>query len=366
MRTDISGKLTFRELLKRVRETCLEAYDHQDLPFERLVEEIAPKRDPNLQPLFQVLLVLNTPDSGDEQNVNRSKVTAATTGSVGASAVGGMIYYDLTLFLSENETGLSGALHFNTELFDSETAEGMVEHFQALLNAIIDQPDNELSSISILPEQEKQLLLNEWIEEDSSPEQCIQHLVELQADRIPQTPAIIFGKDKLTYSELDEKANQLAHYLYGKGINKETVVGVFMERGLEAIVSILGILKAGGVYLPLDPNLPQQRLALLISDASPSAILSTTSLSYSIHEYANDLEVIYVDDPEIFLEKKSTDRPNIEVDPAQMAYIVYTSGSTGRPKGVMVEHRSLCYTINGQIPRFGLIQPDVQQEIITT
>ena len=257
MRTDLSGDSTFRQLLQRVRQTCLEAYAHQDLPFEKLVEELSPQRDLGVQPLFQVMFVLQNAPQAAEAAPQRAEAAA-----VGAPEPAGASNFDLTLWLTETASAMSGALQFNTDLFESGTAERMVRHFQTLLAAVVDQPDQELSGVSMLSEQERQQLLVEWNATDpASPERCIHHLVEEQVDRTPDHIAVIFEGRQLSYRELDRRANQVAHRLRALGVRPEVPVGLYLERGLEAIVGLLAILKAGGVYLPLDPGLPPERLA---------------------------------------------------------------------------------------------------------
>ena len=253
IRADLSGDCTFRQLLQRVRQTCLEAYAHQDLPFEKLVEALSPQRDLGVQPLFQVMFVL--------QNVSQDAEAAPqhVEAAIGAPEPAGASNFDLTLWLTETASAASGALQFNTDLFEFGTAERMVRHFQTLLTALADQPDQELSGVSMLSEQERGQVLVEWnqTQADYPRHLCVHQLFELQAERAPDAVAVVYEDQQLSYGELNRRANQLAHYLRGLGVGPETLVGFCVERSVEMVVGLLGILKAGGAYLPLDRTYPR-------------------------------------------------------------------------------------------------------------
>jgi len=347
MRTDLSGGATFRQLLQRVRRACLEAYAHQDLPFDRLVEELAPQRELNIQPLFQVLFVLqNTPDAGSMQHRRTQAAPAAPD-------IAGLIFYDLTLSVTESTAGLQGELHFNTDLFDRETAERFARHFRTLLENIVEDPDRSLSSLSIIPEAEQRQVLS-WASPspEAVPERCMHTLFEEVVDRHPDRVAVVFEERRLTYHELDGRANRLAHRLIAMGVRPETTVGVYLERGPEAIVALLAILKAGGVYLPLNPELPPERLSWILEDAGPIIILTLENLRSSVPSgQATMLALDAIDDE---VRGQSDCRPTNGATPRHLAYVIYTSGSTGRPKGVMIEHRSLSHVIFSQVPLFGI------------
>jgi amino acid adenylation domain-containing protein/non-ribosomal peptide synthase protein (TIGR01720 family) len=349
MRTDLSGDPSFRKLLRRVRQDCLDAYAHQDLPFENLVEELSPRRDLSVQPLFQVLFVLqNAPNAAAEPAGQRAKARVAD--NVEAA---GLIFFDLTLSLTETGSALSGGLHFNTDLFDPGTARRMVRHFQALLTSVADDPDRALSAVSMINEQERRRLLSErHASPSAAPQRCIHHLVEEQVDRAPDHLAVTFGGRELTYRDLDRRANQLAHRLRALGVRAEVPVGLYLDRGPEAIIGLLAILKAGGAYLPLDPGLPAERLTWLLTDAWPAVVVTQEALRPGLPEC--QAAILSLDDPQAGLHLEPGSRPAVEVTAGQCAYIIYTSGSTGRPKGVMVEHRGLSHTITAQLPLFDL------------
>ena len=348
LRTELGGNPSFRQLVRRVRQTCLDAYANQDLPFERLVEELAPQRNPAIQPLFQVLFVF--------QNTPRSDI-AARQRPAGASAVSGansleeLIYYDLTLMVTENDADLACSLHFNTVLFESDNADGIVRHFRQLVEVVAEEPDLCLDGVSILSNDERERLLVEWNPVDGPRrERCIHHLVEDQADRTPDRIALVFNDERVTYGELERRANQIAHGLRAMGVRPEVPVALFMERGTDAIVGLLAILKAGGIYVPLDPTLPSHRLSWYLNDVKPAFLITHSALMDSVPSC--QAVVLAIDDAQSGWEGESDGRPEVEVDPEHLAYIIYTSGSTGRPKGVMVEHRCISHTISTQIPLF--------------
>jgi len=347
LRSDLSGKPSFRELLKRVRESCLGAYSHQDIPFERVVEELAPQRELNIQPLFQVLFVLqNTPSTGEDSAQSQETI-------VSDADVAGLTFYDITLSLTEAGDHLSGTLHYNTDLFDLETAERFKRHYLMLLEHIVEAPDKPLSHEFLLHEGEKEMLLKRaQVSTMNLPVRCVHHIFEEAVDRGPEHLAVVFGNQQLSYAELDARANSLAHELIHRGVQVETTVGLCVERGIDAIVGLLAILKAGGTYVPLNPELPQERLGWMIKDAAPAVILTRDAQRSGIPEDCG--VVLSFEELEKVVQPRNTTRLGNIADPQHLAYIIYTSGSTGKPKGVMIEHRSLCHTIMGQIPLFGI------------
>lgn len=349
LRTDLSGRSGFRELLRRVRRTCLDAYANQDLPFERLVEELAPQRDLSMQPLFQVLLVLqNTPIAAEEGQRRRADAPRA-----GNPDVAGLIYYDLTLSLRETPEGIAGALHYNTDLFDEVTARRMVNQLVALLDAVTKDPDRLLSAELMIPDEERTLLLR-GLQAETCPvvRYCIHELFEQTVDRHPNKAALAFEGGRLAYRDLDGRTNHLAHALIAMGVATDRVVAVYLERGPAVIVALLGILKAGGAYLPLDPGLPRERLGMLLADAGVIAVVTSEALAGALP--AGDAGPRRLVLPHWDQQPLCERRPALPCSPGQLAYVIFTSGSTGRPKGVAVEHRGLCNTILGQIPRFGI------------
>jgi amino acid adenylation domain-containing protein len=339
LRTDLSGNPTFRELLRRVRKITFDAFSHQDLPFERLVEEIQPNRSLNRSPLFQVMLVLqNAPSSPAELaglEVTRIPVENPTA------------KFDLTLTLRAMDGGLQGSLEYCTELFDSGTIARLAGQFQVLLQAIVSDPGQRIEDVPLLTEAERQRILVEWNQTatDFPRDNCVHELFEAQAARTPEAVAVEFQEQRLTYQELNERANRLAGDLFNRGVGWETLVGLCVEPSLETIVGILGILKAGGAYVPLDPEYPASRLSLMLVDAAPVLVLTTHSLR---NRLPAGIAMIDLDTATAAVASdlnRGTALRNSEriapVGPQHPAYVIYTSGSTGAPKGVHIEHRAL-------------------------
>ncbi len=347
MRADLSGKPSFRELLARVRRTCLEAYSNQDLPFDRLVEEIAPQREPNIQPLFQVLFVLQNVPTGTSDSQMGKGLPAPADGDEG------MMFYDLTLSLVESEGSLTGKLHYSTDILNRETVESLARHFRTLLENIVSSPDTPLSTQAIISEAERALIMEHSLsDEPTEAGYCIHELFEKTVDRNPQQVAVVYQEKPLSYDQLDRKANQLAHNLIARGVVPGTAVGLLLDSGINWLIGLLATLKAGGVYIPLNPEHPQDRLDWMLEDTDLKVILTKEIFSSKVHN--QQVATIVLDQVESELILESESRPQVNIKPHDLAYIIYTSGSTGRPKGVMVEHRSLCHTITRQIPLFGV------------
>ncbi len=344
IRTDLSGHPGFRELLKRVRATCLTAYTYQHLPFEKLVDVLAPQRDLGSQPLFQVLFVHQVAASGAAE---------ADAVESGRTSLAGTAYFDLTLSLMETRSTLNGELYFNTDLFDPERMDRFVRHVETLLSVIATEPDRALSVADIMPSSERDQLLHDWNPQSSdNPDHCIHWLFEERVRQTPDQIAIHADGCDLTYRTLDERANALAWHLQELGLAPEQRVGLYMARSPDAIIGLLAILKAGGVYLPLDPGLPEDRLDWLLQDAQPSVVLTRQPRPAHVADQSITWCVIGEDSDTV--PAVSEHPPTVAVTPRHLAYIIYTSGSTGTPKGVMIEHRSLCHVIQAQIPLFGL------------
>jgi amino acid adenylation domain-containing protein len=332
LRTDLSGDPPFRALLGRVREACLGAYAHQDLPFERLVEELQPRRDPSRSPLFQVMFAL---DREPDARVELPGLTLALS-----EIDAGTAKFDLTLDLREGAEDLGGYLEVNADLFDPETAERMVGHWQTLVGAAAADPGLRLSEMPLLTPDERRRILLE-LNETSAPlpgQQCLHHLFEVQAGQTPDAVAVIDAEEQLTYGELNRRANRLAHHLRARGVGPDDLVGVCMERSAEMVVALLAVLKAGGAYLPLDPAYLTERLALMLDDARPRVILTQQRLAGRLPPSAAPLVCVDADGPAVTGEGDGNPAGGAGRD--NVAYVLYTSGSTGRPKGVAVEHRS--------------------------
>jgi aspartate racemase len=279
LRTYLSGNPSFQELLGRVREVALGAYAHQDLPFEKLVEELQPERDRSRTPLFQVMFVLqNTPTSALE-------LPGLTVNSLNIDS--GTAKFDLTLFMIETAQGLRASLEYNTDLFNVATITRMLGNFQTLLEGIVANPQQRLSDLPLLTAAEQHQLLVEWNKttKEYPQDKCIHQLFEAQVEQAPNAVAVVFEGEQLTYRELNARANQLAHYLQVLGVGPEVLVGICVERSLEMLVGLLGILKAGGAYVPLDPMYPLERLAFMLEDASVSVLLTQARLVESLPQH---------------------------------------------------------------------------------
>ena len=333
VRGDVDGNPKFSELLKRVREVVLGAYTHQDVPFERIVEEMNPERDMSRSPLFQVVLSWqNAPSSRLQlENIELSPVEVEFKS----------VRYDIELVLWEAEGQIFGHIEYNTDLYEAETMARMGRHLDTLLGSIVEDPELRLSELALLDEAESRRLLVEWNEtrSDYPRELCVHQLFEVQAERTPEARAVVCGKQHLTYAELNGRANQLAHHLISLGVGPETVVGLCLEPSLDLVVGLLGILKAGGAYLPIEPLPPQERLAYLLEDARADLLLTSNQLAENFDRQC--VRVLRLDgDPDETAEL-SRDNPSTGVTPDNLAYVIYTSGSTGRPKGVLLQHRGL-------------------------
>jgi len=333
LRTDLSGGPTFRELLARVRETSLQAYAHQDLPFEMLVEKLHPERSLNRTPLFQVMFVL--------QNTTATEVNLPQVSLRGVPVESTTAKFDLTLSMQQKGDGLRGCFEYSTDLYDATTIERMAGHFQSLLEGIILDPDKRLSELPILMEVERRQLLSETSvqAQDYAVAERLDELFVTHAMRTPKAIALVCDGRQLTYGELNARANQLAHYLQALHVGPDVLVGLCFERSLEMIVALLGILKAGGAYLPLDPAYPRERLAFMVEDARVPVLLTHSSLLDVLPRY--DGRVLYLDKDWEAIATESDKNPTTEAVPENLAYVIYTSGSTGKPKGVLVTHANV-------------------------
>lgn len=330
MRTDLSGNPGFRTLLRRVKEITLNALAHQDLPFELLVEELKLQRDMSHSPLFQVMFVLN--------NAPLGALDLAGLKMQPLEIDNGTAKFDLVLSMMERSDGLYGKLEYNTDLFQANTIERLAAHFEILLTGIVADPEQPISDLPLLTEVEKKRILQDWnIDSKRSPiRTCIHRLFEAQAERTPKAVAVVCGQQELSYRDLDEKANQLAHYLQKLGVQPEIPIGLCIERSLDLIVGILGILKAGGVYLPLDPEYPKERLAFMLEDARVPLLLTQKHLLNSLP--IEERQVVCLDTDWDLIAQEPIDKAGSNVKPEHLVYVIYTSGSTGTPKGVQITH----------------------------
>ena len=345
LRTDLSGDPGFREVLRRVREVTLGAYEHQEVPFEKLVAELQPERSLSHAPLFQVMFTLQNAGGGG------GALAGLEVSVVGAAME--IAKFDLSLVLTATPQGLRGGLNYSTELFEPGTAERMVRHLERVLEQVAADADARLSRLELLGDAERALVLEAWnrTEAEVPADRCIHELFEAQAARTPGAVAVVHEGEALPYAELNARANQLAHYLRRCGVGPEVRVGICLERSLELVVSLLAVLKAGGAYVPLDPGYPAERLEMIAADAGLALLLTVESLRGAVPAPAG-LRVVSVDAAWPAIAAESTENPARGAGPDTLAYVIYTSGSTGTPKGVAVEHASLVSHVSWFIREF--------------
>jgi amino acid adenylation domain-containing protein len=331
LRTDFSGNPTFEQLLARVREVCLQAYAHQQLPFEKIVEELQPDRDLRRNPLFEVMFELR-----------KARNQTATPGGVKVEELefdAGLAKFDLTLYMIDEGETLCGLLEYGTDLFDTATIERMLGHFQTLLEGIVSNSKQRISEFPLLTESEKHQLLAQWndTQREYPKDQCIHELFETQVEKTPDAIALVFEERQLTYRQLNVRANRFAHYLQKLGIGPEVPVGICIERSIEMVVGLLAVLKAGGAYVPVDPNYPKERQSFMLRDADARVVLTQKKFLAAI----NHPDVVPLDRDWQEIAHESDENPTSGATPENLAYVIYTSGSTGTPKGVLGHHRGV-------------------------
>lgn len=358
LRTDLSGNPTFRELLVRVRKVALQAYEHQDLPFEKLVEEINPERSVSHSPLFKVSFAF--------QNIPRQalELPGLTISSIEIEIEPAR--FDLTIYAWEDARGLTGSVVYNTDLFNASTISRMLGHLASLLRSIVRNPDQRISDLALLTEAEEHQLLVEWNDtrRDSTKDRCIHELFEAQVERCFDTVAVVFENQQLTYGELNIKANQLASYLRRLGVGRQTLIGLCVERSLEMVIGLLGILKAGGAYVPLDPAYPKERLAFMLQDAQVQIVLTQQQLLSEL-PIDHGIQLLCLDTDWAHVSQQTdTNLENITT-PENLAYVIYTSGSTGQPKGIRISHGSVVNFLSSMQREPGLADNDIVLAITT-
>jgi amino acid adenylation domain-containing protein len=336
VRAQFSEGLSFRSLLQQVRKRALGAMAHAELPFNRLVAELAPERDLSWTPLFQVVFVLHDRDGVSEV----SKVTGK--GQLGTDSS----KFDLGLFVSETKDGLDVSIEHSTDLFESATIRRIGKHFLTLLAAIGSNPDASVASLNLLTAAERRQVLYDWnnTKADYPSEKCVHELFEEQAARTPEAVAVVSEGISYSYGELNRRANQLAHYLRGLGVKPDNRVAICAERGFDLIVALLGVLKAGAAYLPLDPDYPIDRLSFMLRDSEAVAVLAQNRFLGRVLEVGPSLPVLSLDDPSPLWKgqpESNVDSGAVGLNSLHLAYVMYTSGSTGQPKGVMIPHRAI-------------------------
>jgi amino acid adenylation domain-containing protein len=334
MRTDVSGDPTFRDLLSRVREVALEAYIHRDLPFERLVEELQPPRNLGRNPLFQIAFQLSQSIAGkvDLAGVDVEEIFPRDTE---------FAQVDLSLHLRATPSAIFGYLNYSTDLFERSMIERLAGHFQTLLRGIATNPDERITCLPIFEEAERRMLLAEWngTAAELPREGSVHALFEAQVARSPEATALVFEGQRLTFAELNARANRLAHYLRSRGVGPEILVGLCVERSPEMVVGVLGILKAGGAYVPLDPTSPPERLAFMLEDAGVLILVTQQRLATRL--LGHQAQPVFLDRDWPIIGQQPDHNSTVDASAGNLAYVIYTSGSTGKPKGTMISHRGL-------------------------
>ena len=348
VRTSPSGALSFAEFLQQVRDTTLAAFAHQEYPFALLVKQLQPDRDPSRSPLFQVMFALNKAQLAGEESMG-----AFSLGEAGVEMnLGGLrlesmrleqriAQFDLSLTMAEVGDELSASLEYNTDLFDTATIRRLLGHFLTLLQGVVAGPGERLDRLPLLDDAERSLLLNEWsatVEESHAPALFVEQLFERHAQQHPESTAVVCEGARLSYGELNARANKLAHYLRRRGVGTDVPVAICVERSLEMIVALIGVLKSGGAYVPLDPRYPRERLAFMLAETRAPWLLTQKHLRERLPASGH---LLCLDDDWDEVARESEHNPQLTHEPESLAYVIYTSGSTGRPKGVMVSRGSL-------------------------
>lgn len=351
LRSDLSGNPSFRALLERVKTVALAAYEHQDLPFEKLVEELDPDRDLSRNPLFQVAFALqNAPMQPLELPELRLEPAPIESGST---------RFDLEVHLWEpahglrslwqSQAGLSGFISYSTDLFNRDRIGRLIGHFQTLLTGIVADPNSRLSDLPLLTATEYQQIVVEWSHTDTQiiPDRCFHQIFEVQAQSAPAAIALVSDQGSITYKELNHKADRLAHRLQQMGVQPDVLVGLCVDRCADMVIGILGILKAGGAYVPLDPNYPRDRLEFMLMDTQVPILLTQSWFVETLPR--SQAKIFCLDQQDLFNDSTLPDQAskgNLTSD--RLAYVIYTSGSTGTPKGVLLNHRGLCNVVAAQ------------------
>jgi len=348
-RNSVSGNPTFCDLMARVREVALGAYEHQDVPFEKLVEELQPDRDLSRSPLFQVTFQLRSYPRQIVQSPEL-KVEPFELNS-------GIAKFDLSLAMTNEVDGLEAEIEYDPDLFESATIERMLGHYERLLEGIVDNPERRIDELPLLSEAEKHQLLVEWnqTKRDYPSDKCIHQLFEEQVTKTPKATAVVCGENRLSYRELNERANQLAYHLRALGVTANTLVALCLERSIDLVIAIYGVLKAGGAYLPVDPGYPQERLESMLQSVQASIAITqgAAELSGSVQVQSMDLV-----NSRSVIEKQSKANPSHLSQPSDLIYVIFTSGSTGRPKGAGVYHQGFTNLVDWYTRSFEITEKD--------
>ncbi|WP_369616315.1 amino acid adenylation domain-containing protein [Flavobacterium sp. CFS9] len=356
LRSDLSGDPSFKDVLSRVKQTTLEGYDHQLTPFEKVVDRVVTSRDRSMSPLFQVMFVLQ--NEGDNQVQKENKLNNIIISEYEFDTVSSK--FDLTFSASENNNGISLVLNYCTALFDKATIESMLLHYQELLQSIVSSTKQPISTLSMLSQAEEHQLLNVFNNTEAAYPSD-KTIVDLFTEQVKQTPtaiAVVYEDEKLTYKELDERSNQLAHYLREQGVKPDTLVGICLERSLEMLIGILGILKSGGAYVPIDPEYPTDRIAYMLKDAGIDLVLSSQT-SCNVINRGEDISVLCLDKDWDLISGYPTVELSTVLTASNLAYVIYTSGSTGTPKGVLITHKNVVRLFKNESPLYDFGSGDV-------
>jgi amino acid adenylation domain-containing protein/non-ribosomal peptide synthase protein (TIGR01720 family) len=356
LRTDLSGELTFAQLLERVRDASLAAYAHQDLPFEKIVDALQPARDLSHTPLFQVMFTL--------QNIWMPTLESSSLKMDFLESNTGTAKFDMELILVDRgDAALGGALEYNTDLFDAETARRLLGHFRRLLESVVTDPQQKIADLPLLADEERRRLLVEWNDSAVSYplSSCIHELFEAQAGRTPDMIAVTFRDEQLTYAQLNARANKLAHALVEHGVGGEVLVALLAERGIDFLTAILAVFKAGGAYVPLDPAHPTPRLRSVLAESRSSLVLATKEFMPVLSDALTGLseerpELLSIE--ELLEGERPAENLPRRCAPENLAYVIFTSGSTGVPKGAMVEHRGMLNHLYAKISDLELTGAD--------
>ena len=344
LRTKLTGNPNFREILNQVRQVATDAHNYQDIPYNQVVEALNPQRNLSYNPVFQILFDLQ------HSLTDKLQLPGLTLQPfLGEHSIS---KFDLSLIIEDRGTELIGAWEYSSDLFTQETISRITENFQTLLNGIVNNPETPINQLPIISAFEQQQILEKWnnTQQDYPESFCIHELFTQQVIKTPDAIAVKFGNQQLTYTQLNQKANQLANYLQNCGVTSEVLVGLYLERSLDILIAILAILKAGGAYLPLDPKYPQTRLTDILNDSQVSIILTQekllTSLSSPLPRGETPLtpyqgKIILLDTDLTIISQQNIETPISAIKPDNLAYVIYTSGSTGKPKGVMITHQNI-------------------------
>jgi amino acid adenylation domain-containing protein len=358
LRTTIEDRPSFWRLLQIVRDTCLDAFAHPDAPFERLVEELNPERDLSITPVFQVMfsfqMVEGLPDSMSGISISPVDVPLSVART------------DLSLWINQTEKGLDLGLEYCTDLFSKDTAGRLLANYEILLESIAATPDANIDKLQMVSQNEKLMMERKFnaTDEKYPNDKCLHEVIESQCNRSPGDRAVVFGEAEISYQELNERSNQLAHFLRSEGVGPNVVVGICLERCIEMVIGMLGILKSGGAYLPLDPDYPTLRLIYMLENSKSPVIITKSSLKHLFSVNENVRTICIDDDKEIIATHQNTTPKNVN-RPDNLAYVIYTSGSTGKPKGVQVPHGAVVNFLFSMCREPGMEKKDVLVAVTT-